>query len=138
MINLAPIQEICHMPGNLLYFPGEQPVVWFFFFSGRKLIGWGLGYKTRVRGKWLHKGRWACQDFKWSVQSTYLQLLIGRRVQIILLKLGKAEVLIFYSWGRFITPCFQWTTELRFKFIYPLPLSRPQCLQAVSALSTHL
>lgn len=138
MINPAPIQEICHMLETFCTFQVSNQLFGFFFFSGRKLIGWGLGYKTRVRGKWLRKGRWACQDFKCSVQSTYLQLLIGRRVQIILLKLGKAEVLIFYSRGRFITPCFQWTTELRFKFIYPLPLSRPQCLQAVSALSTHL
>lgn len=78
------------------------------------------------------------EDFKCSLQSTYLQLPIGRRVQIILLKVEKAELLTFYSWGRFITPCFQWITVLRFTFIYPLHLRRPQCLQAVSAPGIHL
>ena len=43
------------------------------------------------------------EDFKSSVQSTYVQLLIGRGIPIILLKLEKAELLTFYSWGRFVT-----------------------------------
>jgi len=38
------------------------------------------------------------EEFKSSVQPTYLHLTIGRGIQIILLKLEKAELLTFYSW----------------------------------------
>lgn len=103
------------MPGILLYLSGEQPAFLIFQEENPWIEAWDA---RSVRDKWLCRG---------PVQSTYLQLLIGRRVQIILLELEKAELLTFNSWGRFIEPCFQWITELKFKLIYPLYLRRPQC-----------
>lgn len=74
------------------------------------------------------------EDFKSSVWSTYLQLLIGRGIQIILLKLEKAEVLTFYSWGGFVTPCFQWVTDKIHTYLSP---SSEKALMSPGCLSTQ-
>lgn len=54
---------------------------------------------------------------------------MGRGTQSISLKLEKAE-LTFYSWGRVVIPHLQWVTELRFKFLYPLPMGQHRALSS--------